>query len=334
MSDDNRMLEDAAVRFFTARVTPEGLAAAGQGQWPAALWEEAEEMGYTQPLDPAEFWVPEDSVGAEHVLLVAAGKHALPLPLAETMLAAGLLARVGADIPRGPLGLSLSPEARVPWGRHAGHVLWLSGRELILLPAANCRFVQQDNLAGEPRDLPSQTSLGAAAPRRWSLDLAPERVLERAALMRAAQMAGAIQRCLELSIQYANERKQFGRPIGAFQAIQHQLAQMAGQAAAAKMAVLAGYHALARHGSSPQSGIAAAIAKSRAGEAAGIAAAIAHQVHGAMGFTFEHPLQFYSRRLQAWRAEYGSERYWNQQIGEQVLGVGADRLWPLLTETL
>lgn len=327
------MLEEAVTRFFAARVTTEGLTAAGQGQWPAALWSEAEAMGYTQPLDPSQFWAPGDSAGSEYVLLTAAGQHALPLPLAETMLAAGLLARVGAEIPPGPLGLALSPEARVPWGRHVAQVLSLSGGELVLLPAQDCRFEPQHNLGDEPRDRPLQMPL-AHAVRRYPLDLAPERVLERAALMRAAQMVGAIQRCLELSLQYANERKQFGRPIGAFQAIQHQLALMAGQAAAAKMAVLAGYHTLARQGSGPESGIAAAIAKSRAGEAAGIAAAIAHQVHGAMGFTFEHPLQFYSRRLQAWRAEYGSERYWNQQIGEQVRSAGADRLWPLLTETL
>jgi len=329
MKEEILMLEEAASRFFAARVTRDLLDAGDRGEWPSALWQECEHMGYLQPLDPAHFWQPGESAGMEYVLLASAGRHALPLPLAETQLAAGLLAHVGSDVPEGPLSLALDTQARVPWARHAAHVVLLQPEELILLGADDCRVKWQCNLAGEPRD--RVTLAWPQIGRRYPLDLDPSRVLERAALMRAAQMVGAIERCLELSLQYANERKQFGRPIGAFQAIQHQLAQVAGQAAAAKMAVLAGYDALAQQGSSADSGLAAAIAKARAGEAAGIAAAIAHQVHGAMGFTHEHVLQFHTRRLQSWRAEYGGERYWNQRIGEQVLAQGADALWPLLT---
>jgi alkylation response protein AidB-like acyl-CoA dehydrogenase len=74
-----------------------------------------------------------------------------------------------------------------------------------------------------------------------------------------------------------------------------------------------------------------AIAKARAGEAAGIGAAIAHQVHGAIGFTLEHDLQFFTKRLCAWRDEFGNEAEWNLQYGNRIAALGPDGLWPAIT---
>jgi acyl-CoA dehydrogenase len=67
------------------------------------------------------------------------------------------------------------------------------------------------------------------------------------------------------------------------------------------------------------------------GEAAGVAAGIAHQVHGAIGFTYEHSLHFWTRRLWSWRAEFGSESRWAAELGRAVVGRGADALWSDLT---
>jgi alkylation response protein AidB-like acyl-CoA dehydrogenase len=69
------------------------------------------------------------------------------------------------------------------------------------------------------------------------------------------------------------------------------------------------------------------VAKARVGEAAGVASEIAHQVHGAMGFTHEHQLHHFTRRLLAWRDEFGRENYWQQRIGRQIASGGADALW-------
>jgi len=69
----------------------------------------------------------------------------------------------------------------------------------------------------------------------------------------------------------------------------------------------------------------------RVGEAAGIGASIAHQVHGAIGFTYEHALQFATRRLWSWRAEFGGESEWAAELGRSVAERGADALWPHLT---
>ena len=145
--------------------------------------------------------------------------------------------------------------------------------------------------------------------------------------MRSAQMAGALQSVLETSVQYARERVQFGRPIGRFQAVQQNLALLAGQAAAATAAAEAAIEAAAHNLDSP----AVAAAKIRAGEAAGIGAAIAHQVHGAIGFTQEHRLHYLTRRLWSWRDEFGNEAYWARRLGGEVVAAGADRLWHGIT---
>jgi acyl-CoA dehydrogenase len=147
------------------------------------------------------------------------------------------------------------------------------------------------------------------------------------ALARSSQMAGALESILAQAVRYATERKQFGRAIGAFQAIQHQLALLAGHTAAAGMASAHACRAAERGDPT----LAVAAAKVRVGEAAGLGAGIAHQVHGAIGFTYEHSLHFATRRLWSWRAEFGAESYWAAALGRRVAARGADQLWPDLT---
>jgi acyl-CoA dehydrogenase len=142
------------------------------------------------------------------------------------------------------------------------------------------------------------------------------------------QISGALEKILEQSVQYALDRVQFGRPIAKFQAVQHNLATLAGEVAAASAAADAAAEACAR----PDIAIGEiAIAKVRAGEAAGTGAAIAHQVHGAMGFTYEHSLHHATRRLWSWREEFGNEAVWAARLGRMVAEHGADGLWPFIT---
>ena len=136
-----------------------------------------------------------------------------------------------------------------------------------------------------------------------------------AALLHAAKLAGAMKRLLEMTVDYGNTRVQFGRPIGKFQAIQHQLAVMAEQVSAAAIAVEA---------ASPQTGclpdpLRVAVAKERTSAAATIVGGIAHAVHGAMGISEEYDLQLFTRRLQDWRVADGSEGYWSGLLGRAVL---------------
>jgi acyl-CoA dehydrogenase len=122
------------------------------------------------------------------------------------------------------------------------------------------------------------------------------------------------------------ERRQFGRPIGKFQAVQLMLAEAAGQFAAAAAATDLAAEAYR----TPDFVFATAIAKARAGEAAGKIAEICHQTHGAMGFTQEHPLHFATRRLWSWRDEFGNETFWQERIGRLVCDRGGAALWPML----
>jgi alkylation response protein AidB-like acyl-CoA dehydrogenase len=148
------------------------------------------------------------------------------------------------------------------------------------------------------------------------------------ALMRAAQIAGATEAVLNHAVAYAGERQQFGRPIGNFQAVQHLVAQLAEEAAASAMAAKQAFVALDTGRDGP---FAIAAAKVRAGDAAGRAAAIAHQVHGAMGFSHEHRLHYLTRRLLAWRADYGSEAQWSLALAAAIVPGGGAGLWPAIT---
>ena len=140
-------------------------------------------------------------------------------------------------------------------------------------------------------------------------------------------MSGAADRVLAIATQYATERVQFGRSISAFQAIQHMLAELSTYAAA----IGATARAAARDAEEGNGSFAIMAAKTQAGEAAHKICAIAHQSMGAMGFTYEHVLHHYTRRLWVCRRDYGSEAHWGAKLGRALAEAGADALWPSLT---
>jgi acyl-CoA dehydrogenase len=202
----------------------------------------------------------------------------------------------------------------------------LDGRPTVALLARGAASVDEDaNLAREPRD--TLTFRAARAAAAAPADVPADVVHLHGAMARAAQMAGALEACLQQAVQYATERKQFGKPIGSFQAIQQNLAVLAGHVAASGIAAEAAFRAAERGDARFE----IACAKIRVGEAAGIGAGIAHQTHGAIGFTYEHALHFATRRLWSWRAEFGSESAWARSLGHAVAARGADALWADLT---
>ena len=141
------------------------------------------------------------------------------------------------------------------------------------------------------------------------------------AAITSALIAGAAQRVLELASTYAQQRVQFGRPIGSFQAVQHRLAVMAEQTCAARMAAQLAFASPAPR---PDRTL-AAMAKCVAGEAAAIVAAGGHAVHGAIGITAAYDLQLSTRRLLAWRTQGGSPAYWAREVGTAWWGSGEIR---------
>ena len=143
----------------------------------------------------------------------------------------------------------------------------------------------------------------------------------------------ALEWLLEQSVQYANDRVQFGKPIGRYQAIQQQLALLAGDVAASRVAaiVAATDAPSSSRPASAQAVFSAAVAKARVGESATRGTSIAHQVHGAIGFTHEHQLHFATRRLWAWREEFGSDAWWAERLGQAAIQSAAAGFWPALT---
>jgi len=345
MSDVRTMLADTAARLHADLVTPDVLERAEDGGFPDALWAAFEENGLTRVLVPEADGGVGGSWEEAFVLLHAAGRWAAPVPLAETIVAAWLLTRAGLEAPTGVLtiaparsGESLRLMRRdahvtvdgeltgIPWGRRAEHLVALAsgddGPHLIVVPTRTAEGVAGRNIAGEPRD--TLRFSGATVAGTTPSDVDPRFY---GALARAVQLAGGTARLLELSVTYAGERNQFGRPIAGFQAIQHLLAVLAEQAAAAGMAAETACRAADRGDAAFE----IAVAKLRAGEAAAAAAAIAHEVHGAIGFTHEHALHFTTRRLWSWRAEFGAESHWARALGRDALARGADALWPSIT---
>ncbi|WP_321393836.1 acyl-CoA dehydrogenase family protein [Emcibacter sp.] len=154
-----------------------------------------------------------------------------------------------------------------------------------------------------------------------------ETLMKYGAYMRTSQISGAILACLEKTVDYTRDRKQFGRQLSKFQAIQHQLALLAEEAAAVASASAAAALALDRS----DGGFEVSCAKLRANEAAGVVAGISHQLHGAIGITKEFGLYRHTQRLWAWRAEFGNNRYWAQRIGKYVLGNSDNSAWDLIT---
>jgi len=344
-STDN-IIVDTATRILQDLCEPNTINEAENGIWPKALWAALEESGL--PLT----WVPEELGGAGATLadgfavLRVAGRFAAPLPLAETLMAGWLLTQAGIPLPNRPLTIApvhadgriaLGPDGtlsgrarRVPFARNAGHIAALVQRSgepaVALVAAAGLPIGQATSLAGEPRDDVSFDGVTPEAVQPVAIDR--ERLVAFGAAVRVQQIAGALEKILEQSVQYALDRVQFGRPIAKFQAIQHNLAILAGEVAAASAAADAAAEACA----APEIAVGEiAVAKVRCGEAAGTGAAIAHQVHGAMGFTYEHSLHHATRRLWSWREEFGNEAEWAARLGRMVAARGADELWPFIT---
>jgi alkylation response protein AidB-like acyl-CoA dehydrogenase len=214
--------------------------------------------------------------------------------------------------------------AHVPWGRFAPYVLAVAEGQLAVLAVNTARVTLDRAVSRLPDDtlVFENVMAVAAAPCNEA------RAMQFGALMRAAQMAGAMETVLDMTVTYARERQQFGKPIGTFQAIQQQLAMMATQVAAASRAVDAAFDRIADGG---EAGFEAAVAKIRCGDAAGQVASIAHQVHGAIGFTDEHRLHYFTRRLWSWRSDFGSASFWAEKLGAPIAALGPDQFWPTIT---
>ncbi len=317
MSDEQNMLAAMAGDLF-ANLGPN----ATMSDWSAIA--DVELTGLLLPDDQGGFggtW--EDAV----LVFRLAGYHGLALPVAEAVIAARL---AGTGTGRGTI--ASAAEGTLAQRRFTGRISGIchaKGADFIVAPSpvGGSMVLEPDpaeldltaSIAGEERgsaklvDVPVQTIEGD--------------VHALGALARTAQIAGAMDAALAMSVDYVNQRQQFGRALAKFQAVQQSLATFACEAAAANCAAIGVGQAMARGGAAYE----IAAAKLRANRAAGTGAALAHQVHGAIGFTHEYALHPITRRLWAWRSEFGNDAYWAGILGPQVVARGADQFWADIT---
>lgn len=345
MSDT--LVRDSAAKLFADLAPPQVVNDAEAGSFPAAVWQAVAEAGFLDALAAgAEGAGDLSGIADAAAILREAGRHAVPAPLAETMIARWLFAGAGIEAPEGQLaflpieranGFTLKREGKglrlagraagVPWARSAAAIAVVANGQVACLQPADAEIRPGKSYAGEPRDdLSVDALVTAVKPAPGGVD--DGLVYRLGALARSVMMAGAMDEVLRITVQYANDRVQFGRPIGKLQAVQQQLSVLAENAAAAGVAADTAVEAVAAKG---DFAFAIAVAKSRVGEAAGKVAEIAHQVHGAIGFTHEHRLHHLTRRLWSWRDEFGVESEWERELGRIVSARGGDGLWPLLT---
>ncbi len=351
LSDEQLEFRDAVGNLLADTCGPDAVRAAwadaelagggpggGDGTVPAA-WDALAAMGVLGICVPEEHGGL--GMGDEDLvpLLVEAGRAALPEPLSSTAgVAASLLASYA------PAGLAAEWLPRLATGEVRvgvgfGPDVHGGGVPVVAQAAACDLFVLFDR--GEVHLVPpSAVDLepvrsvdGARHLARVTWSPSPETLLvdgepgfratneafDRAALGAAAMLVGLSRRMLDMAVQYASERRQFGVPIGSFQAVKHQLADASLLVEFAEPLVLRAATSMADH--DPSTSVHVSMAKAKASTAATGAARTALQVHGAIGYTVEYDLHLYLKRAWALAARYGDAGFHRRRVRSAVLAV-------------
>jgi acyl-CoA dehydrogenase len=350
VSDKVNLVVEMAERIFADLADSQMVINSGSDAWKLPLWHALSESGL--PLA----WASDDegsgaSLGDGLGVLRAAGRAAVALPLAETMLAGWLLSQAGIASPTtamtvapvgprdrivvGSDGRLTGRARRVPFARDASHIAVITcggeSSSIALVKTADCRLDQGTSLAGDPADDVTFSGVRPLAIRAAPVAWDARALLLMGSVARCQQIAGALQAMLDISVRYSTERIAFEKQISKFQAVQHNLARLGGEVAAAVSAASSAADALASSLDGDDGVfLEVASAKIRCGEAAEKGAAIAHQVHGAIGYTSEHILHRLTLRALAWRDDFGTESYWAVELGNLIGQRGADELWPLV----
>ncbi|AJP56801.1 acyl-CoA dehydrogenase [Pandoraea vervacti] len=232
-------------------------------------------------------WLPRLVDGSARV---AIGYPVNPLVADAHLADVMLLAHEGEIHAVSRVDVDLIPNTSVDLSRRLFHVIWQ--------PSAKTRLT--DATAGQPilRDL-----------------------VNRGAISTAGQLLGLAARMLDLSIDYTAERKQFGKPIGSFQAVKHLLADVAVKLEFAKPVVYRAAYALATE--HPHRDVYVSAAKLAAADTAALAARHGIQVHGAMGYTWELDLQIFVKRALALTSSWGDRAFHKQRVGAFVFAPDA-----------
>jgi alkylation response protein AidB-like acyl-CoA dehydrogenase len=357
LSESQQLLKDNARKFFAGECPMDNVRRLMETETAhdAGLWSKMAEQGYTGIIFPEEY----GGVGLGRVELILlmeeAGRALLPGPLFSTVALAGaVIDAIGspeqkkkylAPICSGDARSTAAVlEANASWdpgalqiaaanGRLTGEKLFVpdaKAADFIVVVARDGVFVadtkapgigiQQMNAMDLTRKTYSVRFSDTPVERLGSLT-GLARALDVAAASLVAEMVGGMQRTLDITVEYAKMRKQFGKPIGMYQAVQHQCADMYLETESARSAVY--YAAWALEQKAPDAAIAVSIAKMYASDAARRVGNRGIQVHGGMGFTWENDLHLYYKRAKASETAFGDSTYHRERIARLVIDVGA-----------
>ncbi|MDM0103459.1 acyl-CoA dehydrogenase family protein [Variovorax sp. J22R24] len=326
------MFTEAIESILNDQCTPSAIRAIENGGPATALWSALADNGFLELMASESAGGADLDLDAIFPIFVAFGRHAVPVPAAQSIAARALLRDTAA-----PAGMvTLAGHARrehdgsvvasnIAFGSIADFVLADLDGQLVLLDAAQ---------AGRTT---SGVRGSQAASLRWPTASVPAPIGDNgrevavfSAALHAAAIAGAMERMFAMTLGYCNDRVQFGKAIGKFQAVQHQLSVMAEHVACACVAAELAFAA----GAKVPAPLAAATAKARTSASVPLVASTAHALHGAIGVTEEFDLQLYSRRLHEWRMADGSEAWWNRIVGEAVLAHSATSILQFAMEDI
>ncbi|WP_419887220.1 acyl-CoA dehydrogenase family protein [Neobacillus niacini] len=352
MSEMQELIKETTSKLMQRYSSKEVINDTENGQWASDLWNFLNEYGMLTVAIPEELGGNGGDYSDALSILRLAGKYSAPIPIAETYLANWLLSGLGVPVSteiitiafekdwksfqfvKNGTGWVVTGKARnVPFARFAEKFFILGetsdGPILSLIPLKGAKIVYGQNLAGEARDevIFDNVYIDDCKVIPICHNEMNNKILYGGALTRIVMMSGALENILEITVNYASERSQFGRPINRFQAVQHHLAQLAGETAAATVAANCAGDSYDIEGFSQE----IAMAKIRVNEASGRVCQLAHQVLAAIGFTYEHTLHHSTRRLWSWRDEYGTESDWENVLTEELVTLQENGLWSMIT---
>jgi acyl-CoA dehydrogenase len=342
MNELQNMLHESVSRLFEDELDWDALTRYEKVESPDLLWSKLIEQGIDKVLASESSGGIEASWSDAYPVLRACGRYTVPLPVCETILGHWVAKQSGAELPKGIPGLltdGFSVEADkfflnrsiVPWGSRCNFYMAIHNSHLFILEAQNQQVENQNNLGRDPRD---RISGEAKVLNQYPTSLNNDSFLYLGALVRSIQIGGASAAALDLALKYASDREQFGRSLAKFQAIQHHLADLAGLVASVDAIAIAACARLDLSGITQNERNARfeiAAAKCRASEAVEKITRLSHQIHGAIGFTYEYGLHFLTRRMWAWRTEYGGVAYWGEELGRLAVQQGGNEIWPIIT---
>ncbi len=332
-SDDQLAFRDAVVDLLAkecpASVVRDAWDPASSGRAPKA-WHALTEMGVLGVLAPEAA----GGLGLDDIdlvlLLEATGYACLPEPIVETAAVAVPLLAARGDERAAALVGGASAALVHPLAPRA---VWADSARVVVFASADGVGVAEHDRDRDPLDLVAVTSVDGAR-RLFEVAPAPDaeadsdsdaaaRAFDRAANGTAAQLCGLAQRMIDMSVAYAKERRQFGVPIGSFQAVKHHLANARLALEFARPIVYRAAWTIAT--AAPDCGVAVSLAKASASDAASLAARVALQCHGAIGYTTEYDLHLFMKRTWALAATWGDAAWHRGRVQRAILSPGSER---------